>query len=190
MLCADHSTGAFVSTRRCAVRRTRPGITSGQGYRDDPTSRSLDYRAVAAGLHYEPRARNAADVDVAFAYLYHADCVRLQCVKRWAAARSGAPSTGRRDLRIDAVRGVALVLMYLAHCAPSPGPAEVLNLSEYATYPLFALLVGIGAALGSRSASRRWWVGPLVRGAVLVAVGEVLEEQHTQVWIVLGFLGS
>ena len=103
--------------------------------------------------------------------------------------RSGAPSTGRRDLRIDAVRGVALVLMYLAHCAPSPGPAKVLNLSEYATYPLFALLVGIGAALGSRSASRRWWVGPLVRGAVLVAVGEVLERQHTQVWIVLGFLG-
>ena len=110
-------------------------------------------------------------------------------MKRWAAVRSVAPSTGRRDLRIDAVRGVALVLMYLAHCAPSPGPAKVLNLSEYATYPLFALLVGIGAALGSRSASRRWWVGPLVRGAVLVAVGEVLERQHTQVWIVLGFLG-
>ena len=110
-------------------------------------------------------------------------------MKRWAAVRSGAPSTGRRDLRIDAVRGVALVLMYLAHCAPSPGPAKVLNLSEYATYPLFALLVGVGAALGSRSASRRWWVGPLVRGAVLVAVGEVLERQHAQVWIVLGFLG-
>src|SRR4051812_35888879 len=49
MLCIDRSTGAFVSTSRCSVRRTRPGITSGQGLPGRPHQRNLDYRAVAAG---------------------------------------------------------------------------------------------------------------------------------------------
>ena len=79
-----------------------------------------------------------------------------------------ATRTARRDLRVDAVRGVALVSMYVAHCAPTAGPGHVLTLSEYATYPLFALLVGVGAELGPRS-GRASWVGPLVRGAVLIA---------------------
>ena len=79
--------------------------------------------------------------------------------------------------------------MYVAHCAPSVGPGHVLLLAQYATYPLFALLVGLGAALGAKSARRSWWVGPLVRGAVLIAMAEVLERQHSQIYIVLGFLG-
>jgi uncharacterized membrane protein YeiB len=98
-------------------------------------------------------------------------------------------TSGRRDLRVDAVRGVALVSMYLAHCAPTAGATKVLTLTEYATYPLFALLVGIGAELGSRGSARRWWVGPLVRGAVLLAAAEVLDSFYAQVYIVLAFLG-
>jgi hypothetical protein len=94
-----------------------------------------------------------------------------------------------RDLRVDAVRGSALVSMYLAHCAPTAGPGHVLTISEYATYPLFALLVGVGAELGSRSAPRTWWVGPLVRGTVLIGTAEVLERIGAHVWIVLAFLG-
>ena len=95
----------------------------------------------------------------------------------------------RRDLRVDAVRGVALVSMYLAHCAPSAGPGNVIELTEYATYPLFALLVGVGAQLGRRSTSSPWWVGPLVRGAALLLVAHLLTQLITQVYIVLAFLG-
>lgn len=98
-------------------------------------------------------------------------------------------SSRRRDLGVDAVRGIALVSMYLAHCAPTAGPAKLINLTEYATYPLFALLVGVGAELGTRGSDRRWWVGPLVRGAVLLAAAEVLEGFYAQVYIVLAFLG-
>jgi hypothetical protein len=97
--------------------------------------------------------------------------------------------SGRRDLRVDAVRGVALVSMYLAHCAPTYGATRLLVVTEYATYPLFALLVGVGAELGSRSSGRRWWVGPLVRGAVLLVAAEVLDGLYAQVYIVLAFLG-
>ena len=98
----------------------------------------------------------------------------------------------RRDAGVDAVRGVALVSMYVAHCAPSDGPGNVLLLTEYLTYPLFALLVGVGAQLGARSAgsmASRWWVGALVRGAVLIAVAEGLERAGAQIFIVLAFLG-
>ncbi|MEO6509759.1 MAG: hypothetical protein ABIO16_02125 [Nocardioides sp.] len=97
--------------------------------------------------------------------------------------------TTRRDLRFDAVRGVALIAMYLAHCAPSAGPGNVIELTEYATYPLFALLVGVGAELGRRSTASPWWVGPLVCGAALLVMAQVLEQLITQVWIVLAFLG-
>ena len=99
-----------------------------------------------------------------------------------------ATRTGRRDLRVDAVRGVALVSMYVAHCAPTAGPGHVLTLSEYATYPLFALLVGVGAELGPRS-GRASWVGPLVRGAVLIAAAQVVEGWGALIFIVLAHLG-
>ena len=99
-----------------------------------------------------------------------------------------ARRTSRRDLRVDAVRGVALVSMYVAHCAPTTGPGHVLSLSEYATYPLFALLVGVGAELGPRS-GRASWVGPLVRGAVLIAASQVVEGWGAFIFIVLAHLG-
>ncbi len=97
--------------------------------------------------------------------------------------------SARRDLRVDAVRGVALVSMYVAHCAPTLGPGRVLELTEYATYPLFALLVGVGATLGARESGDRWWVGPLVRGLVLVVLAELLDGLYAQVHVVLAYLG-
>ena len=97
--------------------------------------------------------------------------------------------THRRDVRVDAVRGVALVSMYLAHCAPTLGPGRVLELADYATYPLFALLVGMGAELGRETQVQRWWVGPLVRGSVLLVLAELLDGLSAQVYVVLAFLG-
>jgi hypothetical protein len=99
-----------------------------------------------------------------------------------------ATRTARRDLRVDAVRGVALVSMYVAHCAPTAGPGHVLTLCEYATYPLFALLVGVGAELGPRS-GRASWVGPLVRGTVLIAAAQVVEGWGALIFVVLAHLG-
>lgn len=98
-----------------------------------------------------------------------------------------------RDLRVDVVRGLALLSMYVAHCAPVGGPAGVLTLSEYVTYPLFAALVGAGAQLADRrltgpGSARGWWA-IAVRGAVLIGVGLLLERAGSQVVIVLVYLG-
>jgi hypothetical protein len=80
--------------------------------------------------------------------------------------------------------------MYVAHVAPVPGPARVLELSEYLTMPLFALLVGVSAQLGARSATGvRWWRSTAVRAAVLIGLGVALERAGAQVVIVLVHLG-
>jgi Heparan-alpha-glucosaminide N-acetyltransferase, catalytic len=93
--------------------------------------------------------------------------------------------TRARDVGVDALRGVALVSMYVAHTAPVSRLSAFYDLSEYLTYPLFAALVGMGAALGSRSS-----FGPAaVRGAVLVVVGLLLERLDTNVIIILVYLG-
>lgn len=91
----------------------------------------------------------------------------------------------RRDAAVDALRGLALVSMYVAHTAPDSPLAPVLNLSEYLTYPLFAALVGMGAVLGSSRA----FGGAAVRGAVLIVLGLLLERLDAQVVVVLVYLG-
>ena len=96
-----------------------------------------------------------------------------------------------RRTDVDVVRFLALASMYVAHVAPIPGPAHVLELSEYLTMPLFALLVGVGAQLGARSpdsAIRQWW-SVAVRAAVLIGLGLALERADAQVVIVLVHLG-
>ena len=92
-----------------------------------------------------------------------------------------------RDDRIDMLRGLALLSMFVAHCAPSPGPLRLLNLSEYTTAPLFALAIGLGA-----QAADRGWSGLIpalvragIRAAVLVVLGLWLETLGAQVDIVL-----
>ncbi|MDR7253471.1 hypothetical protein J2X46_002461 [Nocardioides sp. BE266] len=95
----------------------------------------------------------------------------------------------QRRTDVDVVRFLALVSMYVAHVAPVPGPAHVLELSEYLTMPLFAVLIGVGAQLGARGAPGRWWWSMLVRAAVLVGLGLALERAGSQVVIVLVHLG-
>ncbi len=87
------------------------------------------------------------------------------------------------------MRFLALASMYVAHVAPVPGPAHVLELSEYLTMPLFALLVGVGAQLGSRRTGPGHWAAVVVRGLALLALGLALERAQAQVVIVLVHLG-
>ena len=94
-----------------------------------------------------------------------------------------------RRADVDVVRFLALVSMYVAHVAPVPGPAHVLELSEYLTMPLFALLVGVGAQLGAHRRGVGHWTSTLVRALALVVVGLALELAEAQVVIVLVHLG-
>jgi hypothetical protein len=75
--------------------------------------------------------------------------------------------------------------MFVAHVAPTDGPGGLLTLSEYLTYPLFAAIVGMGAALGRSQP----FGAALVRGGVLVALGLWLDERGAYVVIVLAYLG-
>lgn len=98
-----------------------------------------------------------------------------------------------RRTDVDVVRCAALVAMYVAHVAPSRGPAGVLELSEYVAMPLFAALVGVGAQLGAWTLPTRgelgWWRSMLVRAAVLVGLGLLLDQAGAQVVVVLVHLG-
>lgn len=98
-----------------------------------------------------------------------------------------------RRLDVDFVRAIALVSMYVAHVAPSAGPANLLLLSEYLTMPLFALIVGVGAELGVRRAQTHgeaaWARSLLVRAVALVLLGIALEQAGARVLIVLVHLG-
>lgn len=93
----------------------------------------------------------------------------------------------QRDVALDVVRACAVLSMLVAHFAPSGGPGGVLNLSEYLTLPLFATVVGWSAELGR--GRRGECVSALVRGAVLVALGLLLERLPTQIIVVLVWLG-
>ena len=100
-----------------------------------------------------------------------------------------------RDLGVDAVRGLALLSMYVAHTAPWDAPPLVRELSNLLTAALFATLVGVGFGLGgsgwgARRGRRRsgWWAS-LVRGGALVALGLVLTRVDSLVIIILVHLG-
>lgn len=94
----------------------------------------------------------------------------------------------RRDVGLDVVRACAVLAMLVAHFAPGGGPGGVLNLSEYLTLPLFATVIGWGAELGR--GRRGEWRSALVRGAVLVALGLLLERLPTQIIVILVWLGA
>ncbi len=83
---------------------------------------------------------------------------------------SSRPHTGRdRLVWVDVARGVALVSMFVAHVAPSGGPAGVLNLSEHLTAALFAALVGVSARLEVQGLGvGRALVRAMVRAAALL----------------------
>jgi uncharacterized membrane protein len=95
---------------------------------------------------------------------------------------------GAGDVGVDAVRGLAILSMYVAHTAPWDAPQLVHELSNLLTAALFATLVGVGAGL-SRARQAAWWWPPLVRGAALVALGLALTRVDSLVIVILLHLG-
>lgn len=104
-----------------------------------------------------------------------------------AAARPG--STGPRLDGVDAARGLAVLSMLVAHLSPVGG---ILDVSEYLTAPLFAVLVGLSMGLAldrPRVAKRRFVVDNALRGLLLVLVGVLLQRAYGQIDVVLPYLG-
>lgn len=100
-----------------------------------------------------------------------------------------ADPTARRFLGFDVARGIALVLMFVAHTAPGDGPARILMVSEFLTAPLFATLMGCGIALGARHVTTGgragWLASQWVRAALLFLLGVALMPLYTGVYVVL-----
>ena len=90
---------------------------------------------------------------------------------------------------LDAARGLAVVSMLVAHLSPVGGP---LNVTEYLTAPLFAVVIGV--AMGLVLQDRRPPAGTFLRdnalrGVVLVMLGIGLQELYDQIVVVLPYLG-
>ncbi|MBM6402861.1 hypothetical protein JQN72_01195 [Phycicoccus sp. CSK15P-2] len=109
-------------------------------------------------------------------------------------ARHASPTgtTGTHSGRLDGLdlaRGLAVLSMLVAHLSPVGG---VLDLSEYLTAPLFAVVIGASMALrlerGDVGAAR--FVGDnALRGLLLLVVGLVLQLVYRQIDVVLPYLG-
>ena len=98
------------------------------------------------------------------------------------------PTTQRLD-GLDAARGLAVVSMLVAHLSPVGG---VLDVSEYLTAPLFAVIIGI--SMGVRLTERRPAAGAFLldnvqRGLVLIVLGVLLQAIYAQIDVVLPYLG-
>ena len=101
-------------------------------------------------------------------------------------------STHPRPTRLDgldAARGLAVVSMLVAHLSPVGG---VLDVSEYLTAPLFAVIIGI--SMGVRLTERRPAPGRVLldnaqRGLVLIVLGVLLQAIYAQIDVVLPYLG-
>lgn len=105
-----------------------------------------------------------------------------------AAPRPGGRAG--RERRVDALRGMAILAMVVASCAPTPGPFQLAELTTFLATPLFAFLIGVGAQLGNRG-----WRGLVlafvragVRAAVLVLLGVWLSGRGAHVDVVLTYL--
>lgn len=95
-----------------------------------------------------------------------------------------------RELGVDLARGLALVSMFVAHAAPSPDSFSVLAVADHLTFPLFALLVGVGAELGARGRTpAEHLVASGVRAGALLLLGWLLARVGAQVVVVLAPLG-
>ncbi|PKZ41847.1 hypothetical protein CYJ76_05155 [Kytococcus schroeteri] len=106
---------------------------------------------------------------------------------------SSSPSSTapRRELGLDAARGASIVGMFVAHFAPSGGPGQLLNLSEFFAASLFVMLVGAGTAISAeRNGFLRTVAGIIPRAVVLVVLGAWLETQGAQIAIVLQALAA
>lgn len=95
-----------------------------------------------------------------------------------------------RVVGVDLARWVALVAMFVAHTAPSAGPANLLAYADFLAAPLFAVLLGAAARFSSSTMSfPALFASSVVRGIALVALGLYLGTWGAQVDIVLQYLG-
>lgn len=98
-------------------------------------------------------------------------------------------STGRL-ISIDCARFIAIASMFVAHVAPSSGPFGLLNLSEYLSAALFAFLMGISTYLSAQKmAFPLLFASSVVRGLILIVLGQYMTGWGAQVDIVLQVLG-
>ena len=101
-------------------------------------------------------------------------------------------STHARPTRLDgldAARGLAVVSMLVAHLSPVGG---ILDVSEYLTAPLFAVIIGIsmGVRLTERRPAPVWFLlDNAQRGLVLIVLGILLQAIYAQIDVVLPYLG-
>jgi uncharacterized membrane protein YeiB len=98
------------------------------------------------------------------------------------------PTSQRLD-GLDAARGLAVVSMLGAHLRPAKG---VLELSEYLTAPLFAVIIGISMGVRLTDRSPRpsaFLLDNLQRGLVLIMLGVLLQALYSQIDVVLPYLG-
>lgn len=95
-----------------------------------------------------------------------------------------------RLVGIDLARFFAIIAMYVAHVAPSDGPAGVLNLREFLAAPLFAFLLGASTYLSAQKMSFPiLFASSVVRGLILIIVGEYISGWGANIDIVLQVLG-
>jgi uncharacterized membrane protein YeiB len=97
--------------------------------------------------------------------------------------------TTRRLEGLDVARGLAVVSMVVAHLSPVGG---VLEVSEYLTAPLFAVIIGIsmGVRLTERRPAPTWFLlDNAQRGLVLILLGVLLQAIYAQIDVVLPYLG-
>lgn len=105
-----------------------------------------------------------------------------------ASESRGTQPPGREDW-LDLARGLAVVSMIVAHTSPWGG---LWNVSEFLTAPLFAFLVGASLVLAWSRSDRRYGffvVANVLRGLVLVALGEALQALYFPIIVVLQTLG-
>lgn len=109
---------------------------------------------------------------------------------------SDAVSAPRRNLGLDAVRGLAVVAMVIAHGLPfirdrvSESGAFVLQQVNDLASPLFVLVMGAAAGLSfPRGTTTRGVARAAARGAALILLGVALEQLDHWVAVILHILG-
>lgn len=109
---------------------------------------------------------------------------------------NGALAAPRRVLGLDAVRGLAVVAMVIAHGVPfistrvsGAGTFVLQQINDLAS-PLFALVMGVAAGLAvARGTPARAMARAMVRGVALILLGVGLEQFHHWVAVILHILG-
>ena len=103
-------------------------------------------------------------------------------------ARAGLRGPGRLD-GVDLARGLAVLSMLVAHLSPVHG---LLDVSEYLTAPLFAVVIAVSMALRLQTGAvhpGRFVADNVLRGLLLLVVGLLLQQTYRQVDVVLPALG-